>query len=77
MPMLCLICDLVNNRLPRHIVYEDEHVIALLDIRPAATGHPLLVPRTHVARVEALTKEQAEALFSALYKLQTPIREAV
>jgi len=70
MPMLCLICDLVNNRLPRHIVYEDDHVVAFLDIRPAATGHTLLVPRTHVARVEDLTEEPAEAPFTTLYKLQ-------
>jgi len=75
--MTCLICEIAKGLVPAYRVYEDEHCIALLDIHPAAPGHTLLIPRVHTARVEDLSSEQADALFRALHKILTPIREAV
>ena len=37
----------------------------------------MLVPKVHASRVEDLTPEQAQALFSALHKILAPIRDAV
>jgi histidine triad (HIT) family protein len=73
----CLLCTLIEGLLPSHKVYEDEYCVALLDIHPAASGHTLLIPKAHKARVEDLTSEQSEALFKTLHELLTPIREAV
>ena len=73
----CLICSIVEGRVPAHRVYEDDQCLAFLDIRPAAPGHIMLVPKAHASRVEDLSPEQARALFSALHKLLTPIRDAV
>jgi len=75
--MACLICSIVEGHKPSHMVYEDANTVAFLDVRPVAPGHTLLVPRTHVARLEDLTPEQAEALFAALYRILNPVREAV
>ncbi len=75
--MPCLFCEIVASRVPAHRVYEDDHTIALLDARPVAPGHTLLVPRTHAARIEDLTPDEAEALFSALHRILNPIKEAV
>ncbi len=73
----CLICSIVEGRIPSHKVYEDERCLAFLDIHPAAPGHTLLVPKAHVSRVEDLTPEQAQALFSALHKILTHIKDAL
>jgi histidine triad (HIT) family protein len=75
--MPCLICDIVQRRVPSHVVYEDADTVAFLDIRPVARGHTLLVPRAHAARVEDLTPGQSEALFRALHAVLAPIRDAV
>ena len=75
--MPCLICSIIEGRITAEKVYEDEHCLAFLDIRPAAPGHTMLVPKTHVSRIEDLTPEQAQALFSALHRILTPIRDAV
>jgi histidine triad (HIT) family protein len=37
----------------------------------------MLVPKVHISRVEDLRPEHAQALFSALYKILNPIRNAV
>ncbi|MGD0803815.1 MAG: HIT family protein [Candidatus Bathyarchaeia archaeon] len=75
--MTCLICSIIERRLPSHLVYEDASSVAFLDAHPVATGHTLLVPRAHAARIEDLSPDQTKALFSALYKILLPIREAV
>lgn len=43
----CVFCEIVAGRRPSRRVLEDEHAIAFLDIRPAAPGHTLVVPRVH------------------------------
>ena len=75
--MVCLICSIIERRIPAKVVYEDTYSVAFLDARPAAPGHTMLVPRAHTLRVEDLTPEQAQALFSSLYRILAPIREAV
>ena len=41
----CLFCRVVRGELPSYVVLEDELTMAFLDLRPAARGHTLVVPR--------------------------------
>ena len=75
--MACLFCNLVEGRIKSERVYENDDVLAFLDARPAAPGHTLLIPKTHAARIEDLSSEQAAALFKALHMIVGPIRDAV
>lgn len=43
----CIFCKIVAGEIPSYKVYEDENVLAFLDIHPVSTGHTLLVPKTH------------------------------
>jgi histidine triad (HIT) family protein len=43
----CVFCKIVRNELPSNRVYEDHDFIALLDIRPQAPGHTLVIPKQH------------------------------
>lgn len=43
----CLFCRIAARELGCHAVYEDEDVLAFLDIHPIRTGHTLVIPRTH------------------------------
>ncbi len=75
--MPCLLCEIAAGRVPAHIVYEDPHCVAFLDIRPAAPGHTLLIPKTHASRIEDLPPEESRALFDALHRILTPIKKVV
>jgi len=50
----CIFCKIINKEIPSSIVYEDDKVLAFKDISPAAPIHILIVPKVHVANVEAL-----------------------
>jgi histidine triad (HIT) family protein len=43
----CVFCKIVNKDLPAEIIYEDEDVMAFLDISPVNKGHSLVIPKEH------------------------------
>lgn len=44
---MCIFCDIINKKIPADIVYEDENLIAFLDIAPIHSGHTLIIPKKH------------------------------
>ena len=43
----CIFCKIVNNEIPSMKLYEDDLVIAYLDINPDSDGHTLIIPKMH------------------------------
>jgi len=43
----CIFCKIVRKQAPVSMIYEDETVMAFLDIRPLNEGHTLVVPKKH------------------------------
>jgi len=53
---------IIAGRIPAHRIYEDEHVLAFLDIGPLSRGHTLLVPKEPAETLDQLSEESAAAL---------------
>lgn len=53
---------ILNGAIPCHKVYEDEKVLAFLDINPLSTGHTLVIPKEPARTLDALSDESAAAL---------------
>lgn len=43
----CIFCKIASGEMPSHKIYENEHFIAFLDIRPRSPGHTLVIPKEH------------------------------
>jgi len=43
----CIFCKIVAGEIPCTTVYEDENVLAFMDIGPIIKGHTLVIPKTH------------------------------
>ena len=43
----CIFCKIAGGKIPCSKVYEDDDVLAFLDIKPAAKGHALVIPKRH------------------------------
>lgn len=52
-PSDCLFCKIVGGDIPATLVHEDERIVAFRDIHPQAPVHILLIPREHVASLDA------------------------
>ena len=64
----CIFCGIVAKKVPANIVYEDEELIAFLDIRPINPGHSLVIPRAHAANLKDLAPPLAGRLFQVQEK---------
>ena len=44
---MCVFCKIIQGEIPSYKVYEDDKVLAILDISQATIGHTLVMPKTH------------------------------
>lgn len=49
--MSCIFCKIAKGEIPAKIVHEDDHLVVIEDINPAAPHHLLLIPRKHIVNV--------------------------
>ncbi len=60
---------ILSGHIPWHKVYEDERVLAFLDIHPLSTGHTLVIPKEAVETLDRLSDDSAAALGRVLPRL--------
>lgn len=65
----CLFCKISTGDLPCHKLYEDDKVIAFLDIFPVSSGHTLVVPKTHEKNALETTDEDLLATMHVVKKI--------
>jgi len=51
----CIFCDIAAKATGAQIVYEDDSVVAFRDLRPAAPGHALVIPKKHLEGIRDAT----------------------
>lgn len=66
---------ILRGELPCHRVYENDQVLAFLDINPISEGHTLLIPKQKVAYFHELDEAHAQAMGAALPKLCKAVLE--
>jgi histidine triad (HIT) family protein len=72
----CLFCRIAAGRESAAVVYEDEALLAFLDIRPLFPGHALLVPRTHVETLPELPADAVGPFFAGAQLLCRAVESA-
>lgn len=75
--MPSLFTKIIQRELPAHIVAEDEHCIAFLDINPNAKGHTLCVPKKEVDRLFDLDEETYNHLMQFSRKVAHALKKSV
>src|ERR1700742_1486360 len=60
---------IITGQIPCHKVYEDDHVLAFLDINPLSRGHTLVIPKEPAERMDQLSDDAAAALGRVLPRL--------
>ncbi len=71
----CLFCKIITGDVPCARIYEDEHILAFLDINPIARGHALVMPKGHYPTLLELPFGVGEPLLRALRLVAAAVRE--
>ncbi len=70
---MCIFCDIANKKIPAFVVYEDEKVMAFLDIKPANVGHTLVIPKKHYNNILDVDEEDLKAMIVVVKKISEAI----
>jgi histidine triad (HIT) family protein len=68
---------IINGDIPSHKIYEDDQVLAFLEIHPIMQGHTLVVPKKQIDHIWDLDEDDHEYLWSVTKKIGTHIREVM
>ena len=60
---------ILRGEIPCHKLYEDEHVLAFLDIAPLSLGHALVIPKERAKTLDLLSDEAGAAIGRVLPRL--------
>ena len=67
---------ILRGDIPCHRVYEDDYVLAFLDVNPIAHGHVLVIPKEDAATLDQLSDEAAAAIGRVLPRLSRAVMAA-
>lgn len=70
----CIFDKIIHKEIPAHIVYEDDVVLAFLDISQVTPGHTLVVPKKHVANIFEYDEDLASAVFARIPKIARAVQ---
>jgi histidine triad (HIT) family protein len=65
----CIFCKIISKKSPCWKIYEDDLVIAFLDIYPACEGHTLVVPKKHYKDIYDIPEIYLERIVSVCKRL--------
>ncbi len=73
----CIFCKIADKQIPSTLVYEDDLVLAFLDIGPISDGHTLVIPKEHFATFDRCPPEMLGEICSRLGKIAAAVQKAV
>ncbi len=72
----CIFCDIINGKLPCHLVHKDDNHIVILDRYPIDVGHTLIITKKPYEKLTDMSIEEIMDLFSQIPKIINAIIKA-
>jgi histidine triad (HIT) family protein len=73
----CIFCKIINNEIPSYKVYEDDLVLAFLDISPLNQGHTLVIPKKHFQDVFEIEEQYLERIIVVAKKIAEKMKDSL
>lgn len=73
----CIFCQMADGSRNTHTVYQNQHVLAFLDIHPASRGHTLVIPKVHADRLDLLDERFVGPLFAGVRTVMQLVEKAL
>jgi len=73
---MTIFAKIIRGEIPCHKVYEDDQVLAFLDVNPLSEGHTLVIPKEEAATLDVLSDDSAAAIGRALPRIARAVMKA-
>lgn len=71
----CIFCKIVRGEIPARIVYENEKVIAFLDVNPISKGHLLIIPKKHFENIFDIEEDYLKGIITSAKELAKKLKK--
>lgn len=72
----CIFCHIVADPAQSDVLWEDEHVLAFMDINPVTDGHALVVPKEHSVGLTDINPRTAAQMMEVAQHLAAAMKES-
>lgn len=73
----CIFCKIIKKQIPTDFIYENDKIVAFLDIMPVNPGHTLVVPKEHHTDLLDTPDETLNDMITRTKKIATAVIKAV
>jgi len=70
----CIFCRIARGQAEASVIYDDDLVVAFLDLHPVAEGHTLVAPKRHASGLAALDPESGARVFAVARRVALALR---
>ncbi len=71
----CLFCKIARKEINSQVVFEDDSIIAFLDIHPVTPGHTLVIPKDHYNWFQEVPEELGGKLFARAQAIARDLKQ--
>lgn len=72
----CIFCAIARGEAAASIVFEDEWVVAFMDLQPVTPGHLLVIPKSHAEGLEDLQDDIGMRVWAMAHRLGRALRQS-
>jgi len=72
----CIFCKIINKEIPAQILFENEKLLILQDIKPSAPFHHLIIPKEHIRSIMDLEEKDREIISDLIFTAKKNAEEA-
>jgi histidine triad (HIT) family protein len=73
----CIFCKIVKKQAPASIIYEDQTVLAFLDLRPVNEGHTLVIPKSHYETIYDIPEDLIGKVHQKAKQIAVAVKKTV
>ncbi len=72
----CIFCKIVAKEIPAEIIYENESLIIIQDIKPSAPFHHLVIPKEHIQSIMDLQEKDRNIIANIFFAARDDTKKA-
>lgn len=73
----CVFCDILQGKISRALIAENEHAIAVMDSYPVQEGHCLIIPKKHHESLIEIPEKELWGVMQLAVKVETAMMKAL
>jgi histidine triad (HIT) family protein len=73
----CIFCKIIRGEIPSTKIYENEFVVAFLDINPVNHGHTVIIPKNHVDQLQDVDPVTYVQIMNVAHNVSKKIKDVL